>query len=66
MSTLLKLRYALALVALATAAAAHALTIDYDIARIPELRACDDHEYHGRAEVAIEWYSRKPPKDCVT
>jgi tetratricopeptide (TPR) repeat protein len=35
----------------------HALTIDYDIARIPDLRACDDHEYHGRAEVANECYS---------
>jgi tetratricopeptide (TPR) repeat protein len=51
------LRRWLALVAVLWWVPTHALTIDYDIARIPDLRACDDLEYHGRAEPANDCYT---------
>ena len=45
------------LIALLLASASHALTVDYDIARSPDLRACDAQLYRGRAEQATECYT---------
>jgi hypothetical protein len=38
----------LALFAAFVAGSAFAQPIDYDPRRAPELRACDDHQHHGR------------------
>ncbi|WP_116812712.1 tetratricopeptide repeat protein [Steroidobacter cummioxidans] len=46
------------LVLLLFAAAAGAQSIDYDPRRPAELRPCDDHRYHGRAEQARACYGK--------
>ena len=38
------------------AGSALAQPIDYDPRRAPELRACDDHQHHGRVEQARTCY----------
>jgi tetratricopeptide (TPR) repeat protein len=40
------------------AGSALAQPIDYDPRRAPELRACDDHQHHGRVEQARTCYSQ--------
>jgi cellulose synthase operon protein C len=40
------------------ACSVHAYPIDYDPRRAPELRACDDHQHHGRVEQAKQCYRR--------
>ncbi|MGH8188301.1 MAG: hypothetical protein ACREUC_17215, partial [Steroidobacteraceae bacterium] len=39
-------------------ASLHAQSIDYDPRRASELRPCDEHRYHGRAEQARSCYSQ--------
>ena len=43
--------------ALAASSASHALVIDYDVARHPDLRVCDDHLYRGRNDDAMRCYT---------
>jgi cellulose synthase operon protein C len=42
---------------LVAASPVRALVIDYDLARIAELKVCDDHLYRGRTEAATECYT---------
>ena len=46
------------LLATFTAGSALAQAIDYDPRRATELRACDDHQYHGRVDQARACYSQ--------
>jgi tetratricopeptide (TPR) repeat protein len=46
------------LFAVFVAGSALAQPIDYDPRRTPELRACDDHQHHGRVEQARTCYSQ--------
>lgn len=55
----MSVRAALALLAGVLASASlHAQSIDYDPRRASELRPCDEHRYHGRAEQARNCYSQ--------
>jgi cellulose synthase operon protein C len=46
-----------ALLAVLAASQVDALTIEYDIARNPDLKACDDHLYRGRVTEANDCYT---------
>ena len=46
------------LFAMFVAGSALAQSIDYDPRRAPELRACDEHQHHGRVEQARACYSQ--------
>jgi len=46
-----------ALAALTASSWVSALTVDYDVARHPDLRACDDHLYRGRNDDAMQCYT---------
>ena len=51
-------RLMLCVLATFTAASALAQAIDYDPRRGSELRACDEHQYHGRVDQARACYSQ--------
>jgi tetratricopeptide (TPR) repeat protein len=54
-----RLAHAILLVsAVSAAGSALAQSVDYDPRRAIELRACDEHQYHGRVQQARECYSR--------
>ena len=48
----------LLLLATFAAGSAFAQSIDYDPRRAIELRACDEHQHHGRVEQARACYSQ--------
>ena len=51
-------RLLLSLLATFAASSAFAQAIDYDPRRAPELRACDEHQHHGRVDQARVCYSQ--------